>query len=234
MGIVGLAIYDKLYGVDEAFKVEIGKEFREAVMRQIKEKLQNPETKMIGKKYHPDQDLAERYDQAFASVFLAAMVKPFEPEWSREIYEHVRDYFMEDLPFDLGAYVMDSMQKSGTGELISKNPYEAGMVGESRMNIFLMQMASREFDDKKTFDRINKMLTNIMRPAWVESEVRYDTDENSEPSGTEDFTVGQLFNMYSGWVMLPKVHLGWEKILDYDWTKNRNPDGTTLDNSGWR
>jgi hypothetical protein len=63
----------------------------------------------------------------------------------------------------------------------------------------------------------------------VEYEIRFDHDENDDPTDVPGFTMGKLFNMFSGWWLLGKVHLGWETIFTHDWSKHRDQDGRLLD-----
>jgi len=88
-------------------------------------------------------------------------------------------------------------------------------------------VASREFDDPATFDQIHRFLVNLMHPYYRQAEVRFD-ETNPEPSGLEGFTTGQLMNMFNGWWLFAKVHVGWKTILEHDWSRHRDRDGRPL------
>jgi len=227
--IVGLAIYDKLYGMDEKFGVMLGEVYRRDYMKFVKEYVVNPNTGMLRRTYHRIGDVAEKFDGAYATAFTAMMVRHWEPEWTNERYQAIRNLYLKELDFDLGAYVVESLPETAEGTLVDTDVDEPGMLGEGAMAIFLVQAAAREFGDAETFDRINKTLSTVMRPKWSESEIRCDLGWFTEDTGIPGFSMGRMYNMFMGWALWAKVHVGWEAILNYDWSKNRDKDGRMLD-----
>lgn len=194
--------------------------------------MQNPDNKMLRASFHPSMDLADKSDSAYASAFVASMLKQWDPEWAQELYNAVRDNYMGNYEYDMGAYVLESLPESAKGKLKDiSSVAEPGMLGEGALAIALMYVASRDFNDAEVFNGINKTITNITRPKWVESEIRSSDDE---PSGIPGFTTGNLYNMFQGWALFAKVHLGWETIIDYDWSKNRDSQGRLMDYGGSR
>jgi hypothetical protein len=182
---------------------------------------------MLRKSYHTDADMADKFDSAWATAFVASMLEPWDPEWAREMYEAVRENYVGRYEFDFGAYVLESLPESAEGKLKNIGDIsEPGMVGEGALALLLMWVASRDFHDGELFDDINKTVTNITHPQWVEYEIRCVDDE---PSGIPGYTVGQLYNMFQGWSFFAKVHLGWDTIINYDWSQNRDSEGRLLD-----
>ena len=207
----------------------IGEAYRNDYVKFVKEKVQNPSNGMLRKSYHTNADLADKFDSAYATAFTAMMLKPWEPEWTEEMYTTVRDDFMGNYDFDMGAYVIESLPESAKGKLENMDVTDPGMIGEGPLALLLMQAASREFDDAETFNSINKTITNIMRPKWTETEIR---SVDNEETGIPGFTMGNVYNMFQGWTLLSKVHVGWETIIDYDWSKNKDSQGQLMDYGG--
>lgn len=194
--------------------------------------MQNSKTKMIGRYYHPDPDQVMKYDSASPSVFVALMMHPYEPEWTEEIYRSIVKNHVVDAPLGLGSFLLDARQRNSKDQLLNPGT-EPAMIGENALGIFVLSVAAREFQDKDTWNRINTTLTNVMKPRWVECEVRYNHDRNLDPSGMSGYTIGQVYNMMSGWVMLGKVHVGWKTILEHDWSKHRDAAGRPIDTIPW-
>jgi hypothetical protein len=213
--------------VDEEFGIKIGEAHRKDYYEFVKQYVQNPENKMLRASFHPSMGLADKFDSAYASAFVASMMKGWYPEWSREIYDAIRDNYVGNFELDMGAYVLESLPESAEGKLRDiTSMTEPGMIGEGALAIALMWVASRDFDDAEVFNGINKTITNVTRPKWVESEIR-STDE--EPSGIGEWTMGNLYNMFMGWSLFAKVHLGWNTMIEYDWSKNRDSQGMLMD-----
>ncbi len=227
--IVGLAIYDKLYGTDEKFGVKLGEVYRADYLKFVKEYAVNPNTGMLRRVYHRIGDVTEKFDGAYATAFTAMMLRHWDPQWTKERYDAIRNLYLKELDFDLGAYVIESLPERAEGTLVDTKIDEPGMLGEGAMAIFLVQAAAREFGDNETYDRINKTIQTVMRPKWTESEIRCDIGENTEDSGIPGFTMGRVYNMFQGWALWAKVHVGWEEILRYDWSQNRDKEGRLLD-----
>ncbi|MFQ5854322.1 MAG: hypothetical protein ACE5LU_01575 [Anaerolineae bacterium] len=230
MGILGLQLYDKAFGVDPKYNVLIGEAYRKGVIEFLKQEMTDPNTGMIYRRWHPygpqqaDKDLS-----GFSNIFVAMMLRRFEPEFTENMYQHVRSRYIRRLPLGIGAFMLEVPERDVYNQLVNRGADLPGMIGESAINIFLAMGATREFDDKETFDLINEFLTNVTHPYYRQGELRFD-ETNEEPSGIEGFTVGQLFNQYSGWWLFGKVHLGWETILNHDWSQNRDADGRLLNN----
>ena len=230
MAVLGLAIYDRVFGPDEEHGVWLGREYRRQYMRFLKEHMTDPETGLIYRRWHPfgpqqaDKDLS-----GFANVMVALLVNAFEPEFAQNLYEHVRTRYIKRYPLGIGAFMLEVPERDLRGELQNPGAWQPGMLGETYLNVFLAWAATREFDDPKTFDEIHRFLTNLTHPYFLQGEVRFD-ETNPEPAGIDGFTVGQLLNMYSGWWLFSKVHLGWRTVLDHDWTQNRDEEGRPLNN----
>ncbi|HOO78095.1 MAG TPA: hypothetical protein PK636_02720 [bacterium] len=230
MGCVGLALYDKVYGKDQKHGVLIGEEYRNNYMRFLREEMTDPETGMVYRRYHPygpqqaDKDLS-----GFANIFVAMNMRSWEPGFSGNIYRQIRERYIKGLPLGIGSFMLEVPEKDAAGALVNPGAAAPGMLGETAVNIFLALAAAREFDDPETFDGINELITNFTHPYFRQGEIRFD-ETNDEPAGVGDFSVGALLNMFSGWWMFAKVHQGWETILEYDWSANRDEDGRPLNN----
>ncbi len=114
-----------------------------------------------------------------------------------------------------------------TQEQINPGAEMPGMIGESALNTYLVLVASREHDDMKTFDMINEMLTTLTHPYYRQGQLRFD-ETNEDPSGIPGFSEGQMLNMNSGWWLLGKTHVGWDDILNHNWSENRDVNGFVL------
>ncbi len=230
MAVLGLAIYDQVFGPDEKHGVLIGEEYRKNYMQFIREHMSDPETGLVYRRWHPfgpqqaDKDLS-----GFANIMVALMVNAFEPEFASNLYQQVRLRYIRRYPFGIGAFMLEVPEKGIRGEVQNPGAWQPGMLGETYLNVFLAWAAAREFDDPETFDGINRFLTNLAHPYFLQAEVRFD-ETNPDPAGIDDYTVGQLLNMYSGWWLFAKVHLGWRTILEHDWSQNRDADGRLLNN----
>jgi hypothetical protein len=230
MAVLGLAIYDQVYGPDEKHGLLIGEEYRKHYMQFIREHMSDPETGLVYRRWHPfgpqqaDKDLS-----GFANIMVALLVNAFEPEFASNLYEQVRLRYIRRYPFGIGAFMLEVPERGIRGEVQNPGAWQPGMLGETYLNVFLAWAASREFDDPETFDGINCFLTNLAHPYFLQAEVRFD-ETNPDPAGIDDYTVGQLLNMYSGWWLFAKVHLGWRTILEHDWSQNRDADGRPLNN----
>jgi hypothetical protein len=226
----GLALYDKIFGPDKEFGVLIGEAYRKDYLAMVKSKLQNPKTGMLRRSFHPREGFVEKFDGAFPSAFVALMLKQYDPEWAGELYRTIRENYVKDIPLDLGASVLESLPTTAKGELL-KRDVSVGMIGEGALAILVMLAATREFDDQETFDRINKTMTNLMHPQWTEYEIRFDHWWNDDETGIPNFTMGKLFNMYSGWWLWAKVHVGWGTLMNHDWAAQRDAQGNLKDYS---
>ncbi len=230
MAVLALALYDRIFGVDPEFGVKIGEEYRKNYMKFIREYMSDPQTGLIYRRWHPygpqqaDKDLS-----GFANIFVALNLRGLEPEFAENIYREFRKRYIVKLPFGLGAAPLEVPEKSPTGELINPGAQEPGMLGETYLNFFLTWVATREFNDRKLFDNLNKIATNFARPYYIQGEIRFD-ESHKDPSGVDDRTVGEILNMFSGWWLFAKVHVGWKTILEHDWSKHRDKEGRLLNN----
>ena len=230
MGVLGLAIYDEIYGVDPKYGVKIGEEYCKAYMEFLKTYMSDPTTGMVYRKWHrygPQQ--ADKDLSGFANVFVSANLNPFEPEFAKNIYDHIRFRYIKKLPFGMGGFILEVPEHDIYDQVVNLGASEPGMLGETALNIFLAMIAAREHNDKETFNLINELLTHVTHPYYRQAQVRFD-ETNEEPSGIEGFTVGNMLNMMSGWWMFGKVHVGWEEITNHDWSQNRDEDGRMINN----
>ncbi len=231
--ILGLHIYDKLYGVDAKHGVKIGEIYARDVIKQYKEKLSSKKTGLVCRKYHPRGNQVDKYSTTFTNALVMMNLHFLEPEFTEKGYRYLRENFIRDLPLGLGSYVIENPQVDENGNPINIESDDPPSLGEAQYAITSMFAAAREFDDKETWDKLNKGLTNLFHPHYTQSELRFD-DTNPEIIGADGFTLGKLLNGFSGWIMYAKVHVGWEKILTHDWSKHRTPQGDFLDTSPWR
>ncbi|NOX54545.1 MAG: hypothetical protein GXP27_08925 [Planctomycetes bacterium] len=228
MAVVGMALYDKVYGKDAKQGVFIGEVYRNRYMTFLREYMTDPDTGLLYRRYHPygpqqaDKDLS-----GFSNVFVALTLHDWEPEFAENIYRQLRKRYIRRAPLGLGAFMLEVPEEDPYGKLLNPGADMPGMLGETAVNIYLALLAARVFDDKETFNQINALLTNLTRPYFRQAEVRFD-ETNDDPAGLDDKTVGQMLNMMSGWWMLAKVHLGWRTILEHDWSKHRTTDGRLL------
>ena len=228
MAVLGLAMYDKIFGTDEVFGVKIGEEYRKNYIKFIKEYMSDPKTGLIYRRWHPygpqqaDKDLS-----GFSNIFVALNLHAFFPEYAEKIYKLFKKYYLVKFPLGMGTAPLEVPERNPAGELTNPGAYEPGMLGETYLNFFLTWVATREFNDKELFHQLHKLAYEVASPYYLQGEVRFD-ETNKQPSGIDNFTVGQMFNMFSGWWLFAKVHVGWKNIIEHDWSKHKDKNGRLL------
>lgn len=228
IGILGLAIYDKVYGKDEKYGIKIGKAYRENYLKFLKKYMMEPGTNLIYRRWHPYGEYqADKNISASTNIFVALNLNAFYPMFAKKLYEHVRFHYVKRYPFGIGYAILEVPEKNLKGRIINPGSDTPGMIGLSYLNIFAAWVAAKEFGDKDTWNGINKFLTNLTHPYFIQGEIRFD-ETNDSPSGIANATIGQILNMHSGWWLLAKVHVGWKNILEHDWSKHRDKNGRLL------
>ncbi len=230
IGIIALAIYDRVYGKDEKYGIEIGKAYRENYLKFLKDYMMEPGTYLIYRRWHPyGPQMADKNISASTNIFVSMNLHAFYPDFGKKLYEHVRFNYVRRYPLGIGYAILEVPQKNLRGRIINPASNTPGMLGLSYLNIFAAWVAAKEMGDKETFDGINRFLTNLTHPYFIQGEIRFD-ETNPEPAGLGKATVGQILNMHSGWWLLAKVHVGWKTILEHDWSKHRDKEGHLLNN----
>jgi|Deesub1362A_J573_1020465.scaffolds.fasta_scaffold00132_2 hypothetical protein len=228
MVILGLKLYDKVYGVDPKYKKSLGEEYLRNYMKFLKEYMTNPRTGMIYRRFHPyGPQQVDKGFSGFTNIYTILNLHPFAPEHTENIYRNITDRYIKRAPLGLGSFMLEIPERDIFQRMVNRGAGMPGMFGESALNLYFLWAATREFDDRKTFNEIHALLTNLTHPYYRQAEIRFD-ETNGDPTGLGDYTIGQILNMYSGWWLYAKTHVGWKTTLEYDWARNRDKYGHPL------
>jgi len=228
-GAGGLLLYDKVYGKDKKHDTYIGKEYSEHLINYLKKYMIDPKSGLAYRSSHPyGPMIIDKNVSANTNVFASIWLSLIDPEFGKSTWEILkRDYIKDDQEGN-GAYMIDYNSENSFNQNFDDLGYPS-MMGEAIFNVFLAPAAARVYDDKETFDKLHEYLNENLPPNYYMGEVRFD-EFNTDETGIPNSTYGRLLNMYSGWWLFFKVHLGWDTILNHDWSKHRDKNGLLLQN----
>lgn len=186
-------VYDLNYGTNYA------KEIAEPVADFIRRKMVDPETGFTMFRYHPLHDYAEPYimgDQAWTLSTLHY----FSKEQCEKGFESAKRELFADLKGGTEVYLKPSRSACGIS-----TDYE-----QSTMGLYGPLM-SREFGDVDLYEKITRFFNDM-----------YDATccPNCRIVGYPGADPGVATHM-EGYFFLGAVHLGFEKVFDFDWAAFR-------------
>lgn len=191
---------------EKVYDLNFGTDYTETVAKPtaefIRKKMIDPETGINLVRYHPSHDYAEPY--ILGDCWTTTMFHYFSREQCEKACESIKREFMGDIKGGKECYLKANRYTDG-----ASTDYE-----QSTLMLYVPFMA-REFHDVELWEKFNRFMNDMYGIKLVNGMVRFtDTDPAIETHA-------------EGYLLLGAVHLGWDKILEFDWKafrKSREED----------
>ncbi len=166
----------------------------------IRDRLVDPETGINLFRYHPSHDYAEPY--IIGDCWTTSMLHYFSPDQCQKAFEGIKREFLADI-------------KGGKECYLKANRFTHGASTDYEQSTWVLYvpLMSREFGDVELWEKINRFMNDMYGIELDNGIVRF---KDADPT-IETHAEGYLF--------LGAIHLGWDKVLAFDWDSFRTERG---------
>ena len=158
----------------------------------IKRRVTDPESGMPFIRYHPSHDYAEAV--ITGDMWTIAMYHALDTEHFEWAFDSYKKLFVQDIRNGKSCYLRAAKDSDG----ISTDH-------EQQLCIFYMPFGAKEYNDPQLWEKIGRYFREL-----------YETDIQ-DGKLTFNYGTDADITTASCYLFLGDVHLGWQKILDYDW-----------------
>lgn len=185
---------------DLIFGTNFTAEIAEPTAKFLANKMRDPETGMFLFRYHPSCDYAEPY--LIGDAWCTSMLQYFLPNEGKHAFEGIKREFLADI-------------KGGKECYLKANRFSAGASTDYEQSTWVLYVPfmSREYHDKELWEKITRFFMDMYGICLENGELVF---KEAEP--------GMVTHM-EGYLFLGAVHLGWDKVLGFDWNTFRKEHG---------
>jgi len=196
IGMMSLKIYDMIHGTN------YDEEYSKKVYRFIYDRVSDKETGLLFAKYHPSHDQGEAYITGFCNAWGLTMLHPYNKALLEKGYKIFIKNFAKEMMGGAGAYIKEYAD------------YDEASTGiEESMGVFYATALTREFNDPKNWEKFSRYFTGTY---GIEI---HDGMAALTKATAEDETFVHNYLLWG------ELHMGWDKVLSYDWDAFRNNGG---------
>ena len=185
----------KLY--DILYGTNYGDQFVEPAIEFIKKKVTDHETGMTFIRYHPSHDYAEAI--LTGDMWTLGMYHALDPQHFERAYESCKREFICDIRGGKSCYLRAAKDSEGVS-----TDHEQQMWG------FYVPFGAKEYNDPELWEKSNRYFRELYETKICDGKIKFHYGTMSDET------------IVSCYLFLGDVHLGWQKILDCNWTGLRN------------